>query len=487
MSLVGSIKSNAGALSVLSAIRTSTEAVNTTSTQLATGLAISTAADNPADYITAQGLTTKIGGVDQAISNVNQDISLTQTAQQAIQQQINIAQTLLSIAIEAANGTVSPAQRQSLQAVSQRLLGQMNNIAQTTQFNGISLLNGTVNDFQFQTGANEGQNSMLSIPSTLSSALGISNGPVLPRVTRTFVKSSSEYSSGTLSITGPRGRSGPIMVTKNESAYSLAQAINAFSSQTGVMAKSSNTISLKFDTSSASGAVLSKWGFGLNSSAGSGSPNLSTQVTPNSSSSAMIVRQINTGTSNTGISATKTASGMVLSQAQGKNIFIGMPAHSASNNLTHASGVSIQYGVSPAEIHGSLRLVSGSGTYTITNGSLIGYGSNIPQNPHGDPLSDINLSTASTAADAISVIKGAMTQLDQIAGNIGAVQDGLKATSENLSCTSANTSTALGAVQDANIPEVINVLSEKQIQAQIGVSALKQSTNLQKYFLSLLP
>lgn len=57
----------------------------------------------------------------------------------------------------------------------------------------------------------------------------------------------------------------------------------------------------------------------------------------------------------------------------------------------------------------------------------------------------------------------------------------------NLNATTQNLTTALGVVQDANIPAVSNQLTEAQIQAQSGVAALKSSTQLQQSYLSLLP
>ena len=84
------------------------------------------------------------------------------------------------------------------------------------------------------------------------------------------------------------------------------------------------------------------------------------------------------------------------------------------------------------------------------------------------------------------MVKFALQGLNNQAGQIGAVQQRLEATINNLNTTSQNVSTALGVVQDANIPAVSNSLTESQIQAQAGVAALKDSTTLQQSYLSLL-
>ena len=140
---------------------------------MSSGLSINSPADNPAGYITAQGFTSQLNGMTQAISNANQGVSLLQTAQGAITQQIGVVQQLNSIAVQAANGTQTSAEAQSLQNVVGQLTGQVSTIANQTQFNNISLLNGSFSGVQFQVGANEGQTQTLSIGNTSASAIGM--------------------------------------------------------------------------------------------------------------------------------------------------------------------------------------------------------------------------------------------------------------------------------------------------------------------------
>ncbi|MDE8343090.1 MAG: flagellin, partial [Acidocella sp.] len=91
------------------------------------------------------------------------------------------------------------------------------------------------------------------------------------------------------------------------------------------------------------------------------------------------------------------------------------------------------------------------------------------------------------ANTAINVVKFALQGLNNQGGQLGAVQQRLQANINNLNTTSQNITNALGVVQDANIPQVSNQLTQAQIQAQAGVAALKSSTTLQQSFLSLLP
>ena len=84
-------------------------------------------------------------------------------------------------------------------------------------------------------------------------------------------------------------------------------------------------------------------------------------------------------------------------------------------------------------------------------------------------------------------MKYALASLNNQGGNLGAVQQALSANINNLNTTSQNLTSALGVVQDANIPAVANQMTEATIQAQSGVAALKNSTQMQQSYLSLLP
>ena len=143
MSAVGSILPNTGALTALNSISNTTNTNNTLEGELSSGLSINSPADNPAGYITAQGFTSQLNGRTQAISIANEGVSLLQTAQGAIGQQVSVVQQLNSIAVQAANGTQTSAESQSLQTLASQLPAQVSTISSQTQFNNINLLDGS--------------------------------------------------------------------------------------------------------------------------------------------------------------------------------------------------------------------------------------------------------------------------------------------------------------------------------------------------------
>ncbi len=513
MSAVGSILTNTGALEDLNSLSAATNKTSSLETQLSTGLSINAPADNPAGSIEATGFTSQINGSDQAITNINTGISLASTAQGAIGQQINIAQRLYSLAVQAANGTETSVDRNSLQSVASQLIGEIGTIANQTTFNGKNLLTGSFSNVQFQTGANNGQTQSLSISATTPSQIGnreryISQSQP-PLINRALHASSMyQYGSGTLGLTSVTGEES-ISTTKGESAKKLAQAINQNSSSVGITATADTKVTLKLTNLNEFNQPNDNYNFVLNtwgSSSGYGPSELFTGHTGSS-----LVSKINAQEGIVGISASLNSSGsLVLNQSSGKNIILsdfnpasfaglaigsdlvnmGVDTVYSDGSIKPTNGPTGPYGYNPqTEFQGVVQL-AGSQSFSIKNGSLVGIDDptvTAASAPLSKPLSSINLSTQSGAQAAISVIKSSIQDLEGIATSVGTFQDGLQTTLNNLQTSVANQTAALSTVQDANIPALTNQLSESQIQAQSGVAALKESSQLQQSYMSLLP
>jgi flagellin len=488
MSAVGSILTNTGALDSLNAISNVSNTNNTLENELSTGLAINSPADNPAGYITAQGLTSQLNGITQAISNANTGVSLLQTAQGALTQQIGVVQQLNSIAVQAANGTQTSQEAASLQGVANQLTSQVSTIANQTQFNNINLLDGSFSNVQFQVGANEGQTINLSIADTSASSIGLNASKATFLTTGVYnSKNNHSSASGALSLGAPGastgaftagavswtsngGGTGSATVTKNESAASIASAVNSTSGTTGIQAQATTSITLT--------ATAGTGGFAF-SLQGSGS----SKQTINAQNVSDLVQQINGDTGTTGITAAIDSNGnLTLTQSQGQNINItGVTSGSLATTGSTPQVLSAS-GSASGTVQGQVQLQSSAG-FKVANGSDIGLGSASTLYS----LASINVSTVAGANQAINVVKFALQGLNNAGGQLGATQQRLTANINNLNTTSENVTSALGVVQDANIPQVSNQLTQAQIQAQAGVAALKSSTTLQQSYLSLLP
>jgi flagellin len=493
MSAVGSILTNVGALQALNSIANTTNTNNTLENELSSGLAISSPANNPAGYITAQGFTSQLNGITQAISNANTGVSLLQTAQGAITQQIGVVQQLNSIAVQAANGTQTSAEAQSLQTVVAQLASQVSTIANQTQFNNLSLLNGTFSGVQFQVGANEGQTQTLSIGNLAASAIGLNATTANTTTTyKTGASSASAvvtggaaaittgaFTAAAVKITGPQGGTASVTPASTlTSAATLATAINNVSGTTGVAAQATTSVTFTL------GAATTPYQFVIQA-ATAGTGNVGSAQTITASSAAQIVTQINGKSSTSGITASLNTSGnLVLNQAVGDNIAIQFTGLATGGSLktTGATAVTIKSTSAYALVQGQVQLQA-SAAFSASGGGNIGQSTSSKLTS----LSNINVSTTAGANTAINVVKYALAALNNSGGQLGAVQEALTANINNLNTTAENVTSALGVVQDANIPAVSNQLTQATIQAQAGVAALKNSTQLQQSFLSLLP
>ncbi len=111
--------------------------------RLSSGLRINHAADDAAGLAISNGLTAQFRGLNQAIRNAGDGLSLLGTAESAIGEQNNILQRLRELAIQSATDTNSVANRQSLNDEVSELVSELDRMAQTVDFNGLRLLDGS--------------------------------------------------------------------------------------------------------------------------------------------------------------------------------------------------------------------------------------------------------------------------------------------------------------------------------------------------------
>lgn len=111
--------------------------------QLSTGKRINSAADDAAGLAISSRMTSQIKGLDQAVRNANDGISLLQTAEGALIEVTNMMQRMRELAVQAANDTNTSSDRTSLNLEYGQLMQEINRIAQNTQWNGMSIMNNT--------------------------------------------------------------------------------------------------------------------------------------------------------------------------------------------------------------------------------------------------------------------------------------------------------------------------------------------------------
>ncbi|WP_308388910.1 flagellin [Acidithiobacillus sp. AMEEHan] len=531
MAISGIINTNVSALSTLNALNGTQGSLNTYLQQLSTGKSINGPQDNPAGYAIAQRFQTQINGLNQAVSNGNQGVSLIQTATGAIQNQTSLLQQIRTTAVQAANASNTTSDRQALQGVVSQLLAQVQTIATQTQFNGQNILDGTFAGAAFQVGANSNQIINVAVGNTQTNAMGNYATSLTNQTGGAYSTSSGAFINGgyaaggaftissgaagaggagnfatnTLGVSGSVGSAEVKVSSASESAYSLAQSVNAVSAQTGVSAQAYTSVAFQV---TATGSIS----FSL-SNGSSGSPTNSVNIAATISSGSggsldlsSIVTAINNQAAITGVSAsTQTVSGtqeLVLTQSQGRNIVIQAGTGSATSGMSSGSTAKLQAvnnsGSSVTSVGGVLYSGSGgmviqgavqfesASSYAIGNASGIGFSSQAAT-LSGSAISNINVSTAAGAQQAIGIIDQAINYLNQQNGALGAIQNRVQASVSNDQTTATNLQSAQSVVQDANIAQATSQLTKYQILQQAGISTLAQENSLQQSYLKLLP
>jgi len=167
------INTNIPSLNAQRNLTKSQDGLTTSLQRLSSGLRINSAKDDAAGLAISDRMTSQINGLTQASRNANDGISLTQTAEGALQESTNILQRIRELAVQSSNATNSSSDRLSLQSEVNQLVSELDRIADTTSFNGIKLLDGSFQSEQFQVGANAGETIDVSVSKATSDSLGI--------------------------------------------------------------------------------------------------------------------------------------------------------------------------------------------------------------------------------------------------------------------------------------------------------------------------
>ena len=168
------INTNMGSLYAQSAMSSNARGLSTVMQQLSTGKRINSAVDDVAGLAISTRLTSQIRGLNQAVRNTNDGISLIQTAEGATEQITNMLQRMRELTVQSANDTNNSNDRLFLDGEFQQLKAEINRIGQNTQWNGANILDGTGGNqlngtYEFQVGANSAQTIGIKLPNIQTS------------------------------------------------------------------------------------------------------------------------------------------------------------------------------------------------------------------------------------------------------------------------------------------------------------------------------
>jgi len=167
------INSNVMSLNAQRNLGTSSASLGTTIQRLSSGLRINSAKDDAAGLAISERFSTQIRGLDVAVRNANDGISLAQSAEGAMVEIGNNLQRVRELSVQSANATNSQSDRDALNAEVTQLVSEIDRVANQTNFNGTKLLDGSFAGALFQVGANSGQTiAVNSIVDANANALG---------------------------------------------------------------------------------------------------------------------------------------------------------------------------------------------------------------------------------------------------------------------------------------------------------------------------
>jgi flagellin len=170
------VNTNTSALNAQRQLMNSSNSLNTSFERLSSGFRINRASDDAAGLQIAERMTTQVNGLNQAVRNANDAISLTQTAEGALSETTSSLQRIRQLAVQSQNGINSSADRTALQKEVSALKLEISRISTDTQFNSVDLLSGAFSA-AFLIGANSGQTISVNLQgSSLGGISGFGNG-----------------------------------------------------------------------------------------------------------------------------------------------------------------------------------------------------------------------------------------------------------------------------------------------------------------------
>jgi flagellin len=166
------VNTNVSSLNAQRQLFTTGNNLSTAFERLSSGFRINSAADDAAGLQITDRMTSQVQGLNQAVRNANDGISLAQTAEGAMQETTTALQRIRTLAIQSQNGINSSADRVALQKEVSALRTEISRISTTTQFAGVDVLTG---DFsaKFLVGANAGQTISVNLSTTALARAGV--------------------------------------------------------------------------------------------------------------------------------------------------------------------------------------------------------------------------------------------------------------------------------------------------------------------------
>ncbi len=484
------INSNLSSLNAQRNLNTSQVSLSVSLQRLSSGLRINSAKDDAAGLAISERMTSQIRGLNQAVRNSNDGISLAQTAEGALGSAGDILQRIRELAVQSANASNSAGDRQALQNEVGQLVAELDRISTSTEFNGLKLFDGTFGTATFQVGANAnqiiqtttsnlrtnqyGNNQLMGIGTELGATSGATNG----------------VSGDTLTVAGYLG-SKAITVAADNSAKTIAANVNLKTADTGVTATAINYTQVAFGAAgNYSLNIISD-----NSTALTVSFNVSAVNTADGLANA--VQAFNDISAKTGVTAQVNSgnTGIILTSLTGNDIQLQTTASEAGSVTVTGlqSDQTTTLGAAVAAASSTATTVTSAGYIEFdseksfaVNGTANEIVTAATNNSTLKDVATLDVTTFTKATDALRTVDAALSVVNGMRARFGAIQSRFEATISNLQATAENLSGARSRIRDADFATETTNLSRAQILQQAGTAMLAQANALPQQVLTLL-
>ncbi|KAF7765668.1 flagellin [Pseudoalteromonas undina] len=462
-----SVNTNVASLNAQRNLSKSSDALGTSMQRLSSGMKINSAKDDAAGLQIANRLSSQINGLGVAQRNANDGISMSQTAEGAMQESSNILQRMRDLSLQSANGSNDANARAALQKEVGALQQELTRIAETTKFGGTSLLDGSFGTKQFQVGSNANETINVTLRDVSADALGANEidgaGSVFGAVAAAGDMATNEaITAGTLNINGV-----DVTLGANDGADGAAAKINA--AATGVVAEARLEVTIAGITNTDNATInVGDDNYDLGTYGGD-MARLAEDMVADGYDAVYDSDAGEITLKATGVDGIESV--MDAGTPAGGLTFDGVTASTATASKTSEINLSSpnKIGISNDGTADETELFSAS-TSSLTSVETI----------------DISGATSQGAQDAIQTIDAALAQIDAQRADLGAVQNRFGFTIANLSNVSENVSASKSRIEDTDYAAETAKLTKNQIMQQAGTTILAQSNQLPQAALSLL-
>jgi flagellin len=264
-SKMSKINTNMAGVTTLYHLRNKEEAMNQALERISSGLRINNAVDDAAGASLVNRMTSQVKGLEAAIRNAADAVSLTQTAEGALDEVSSILHRMRELSVQAANGVYTGQDRQALQNEVGQLQLELARIAENSTFNAVKMLNGDFTNTAFQIGFQPGDSAILSIENVDPTGLGeylVDTDQLRGNASTFFPAAFPSVASGKASLTSKivegedltiYGNVGNVTIDINggSTAKEIAAAITARKGESGVYADAQTRMNVAFSELSA--------------------------------------------------------------------------------------------------------------------------------------------------------------------------------------------------------------------------------------------